>query len=188
LIQTDESAAEMKLEEFRPVALAQSELFLLQKRRIDDICLSPFGNIAADIDKFTRCTTFRANIRGNRADQGKTAHAAVPVCHAAPRANVFDESAGRTIAALCADPQLIFIIHFLSILILNRLKFNECLTRLCFFRQSNFHQFTNLLRRRKMIMCQNLPYTLVERHIRINSDMQFVTYFGKRFKLCSKLL
>lgn len=115
----------MKLEEFRPVALAQSELFLLQKRRIDDICLSPFGNIAADIDKFTRCTTFRANIRGNRADQGKTAHAAVPVCHAAPWANIFVESAGRTISTLCANPQLVFIIHFLFLFIPIPLKFDK---------------------------------------------------------------
>ena len=124
-MQIDESAAEMKLEEIRPVASAQSELLLRQKRRIGDICLSPFGNIAADIDKFSRCSTFRANIRGNRADQGKTAHAAVPVCHAAPWANISIESASRTISTLCADPQLVFIIHFSFLFIPIPLKFDE---------------------------------------------------------------
>lgn len=148
----------------------------------------PSGNIAADIYKFALCFTFRANIRGNRADQCKTTYAAVPVCHAAPRANIFDESAGRTISTLCADPQLVFIIHFLFLFIPIPLEFNECFTRLCFFRQSIFHQFTNLLRRCKMIMRQNLLYTLVEWFIRINSNMQFITYFCKRFKSCSKLL
>lgn len=162
--------------------MAQSTLWLRQKERIDGICFSPFGNVAANISEFARCLTFRANIRGNCADPGETTNAAMPVCYAAPRTNILDESACRTISTLCADPQLFFSIHFLFLFIPILLKFDECLTRLCSFRQPIFHQFTNLLGGRKMIMSQNLPYTFIECHGGFNSNAQFVPYLCERLK------